>query len=145
MGPLERAIQGLRTAIAEDIGKFVIDIVDEAQTTVILYTPLDTGRAKGNWFVSVRAPVTTYDWNRYSPSGASQIAENRKNLKNWRPDDTIYIRNNLPYIEKLNRGGSQQAPAAFVEKSVLAAAARGVRSGRIIFAKTSRIPYVNVR
>ena len=30
----------------------------------------------------------------------------------------VYVTNNVPYIEKLNRGWSAQAPAAFVEAQI---------------------------
>jgi hypothetical protein len=89
--------------------------------TVVLATPVDTGRARANWQVELNAPAigTT---TRLSPSGAESIAAARTKIAQYKggtPKAAIHITNNLPYIGKLNDGYSKQAPAGFVEKAVM--------------------------
>jgi hypothetical protein len=91
-------------------------------------TPVDTSTAISNWIVGIGAPVT----KQISPHvpgsrGSSQVASALKTisdanqiLKAKKPGQNIYISNSLDYIADLNRGGSTQAPAAFVEMSVMA-------------------------
>jgi len=54
--------------------------------------------------------------------------------RGWKSDGRS-ISNDVEYIDKLNRGSSEQAPAYFIEKTVLAH--RGVTPSGIIVRKTS--------
>lgn len=91
---------------------------------VVLATPIDTGRARGNWQTSVSKsislPVDSLD-----KSGGSTINKGEAVLSATKgiKYPVYWISNNLPYIEELNRGSSQQAPAKFVE-SVIAKAVK---------------------
>ena len=80
-------------------------------------TPVDTGRAKGNWFVSTGSPSRSESDSRKASTavseGSSVIASA---IRISYP--TITVSNNLPYIEKLNNGHSDQAPAKFVELAI---------------------------
>lgn len=75
-------------------------------------TPVDTGRARGNWNISVNKLDGDYDENRteqqYTSPSQLPAAENN--------DDTFYIYNNLPYITKLEYGGYTDKPET--EKTV---------------------------
>lgn len=74
-------------------------------------TPVDTGRAKSNWLPSLNSP----DTRKVEPNQKPDIGPT---LSAYGIDDTIFISNNLPYIQKLNEGSSQQAPAGFVEAAI---------------------------
>ena len=80
-------------------------------------SPVDTGRFRGNWFVSLgQSDRTTDDGRRVSTAvseGGSKIAQ----AVNF-SYPTITLSNNLPYAEKLNEGHSQQAPAKFIEQEI---------------------------
>ena len=52
-------------------------------------TPVDTGKARDGWTI-----IPT-------------------------PANAVYVDNNVPYIEALNNGHSQQAPSHFVERTAL--------------------------
>ena len=84
---------------------------------LVLGTPVDTGRAKGNWFVQLENPLREISQDRRQSTalieGNLVIASARN-----RRLPTIIISNNLPYIERLNQGHSQQAPALFVERII---------------------------
>jgi hypothetical protein len=98
--------------------------------TVVLATPVDTGRARSNWLVQLNSPETS-PIEPYSPgkklgksdsaNASAAIAQGLSVIAQAKPGDTIYISNNLDYIAKLNAGSSQQAPSMFVEKSIDAA------------------------
>lgn len=90
-------------------------------------TPVDTSQALSNWIVTLESPAE----QRISPhypglqgstrnaSAAETLNLAKAVLKNKKPGQAIYIRNNLPYIRRLNDGYSGQAPAGFVERAVL--------------------------
>lgn len=95
--------------------------------TVVLATPVDTGRARSNWQANLSGPAQgTQD--PYAPgvggntAGANTQAaldQARATIASHRPGQAIHITNNLDYIGKLNDGHSAQAPAGFVQTAVL--------------------------
>ena len=80
-------------------------------------TPVDTGRARGNWFVGLNTPNRTVSENR---SASTALSDGTATIN--KTESVVYpsiiISNNLPYIERLNDGHSQQAPAKFVESEI---------------------------
>ncbi len=68
-------------------------------------TPVDTGRARGNWNVKAGSPDLSTD-----NTGLSSVLT----LKKGDGNKPIYITNNLPYAQKLEDGHSKQAPAGMV-------------------------------
>lgn len=87
-------------------------------TGLVRTTPVDTGRAKGNWYVS---PTTksnrTIDQFRKDRQAISQGAATIHSVINEKFPN-ITLSNNLPYIERLNDGYSLQAPKKFVETEI---------------------------
>ena len=77
-------------------------------------TPVDTGAARNNWYVSKDGPGMEFD-----PSKTSQGRETFTRVRTLRPFNTLYVNNNAPYIVRLNEGHSVQAPAGFIEKAVV--------------------------
>jgi len=75
-------------------------------------TPVDTGRARNSW-------LATQNKNEFEKTGSggiplglmSNVSEDK--IEQW------YITNGVPYIKKLNEGSSKQAPARFIENTVL--------------------------
>jgi len=112
-----------------ELVKKVALAVDQA---VVLSTPVDTGRARSNWLVSVDNPeertVETYG----ESSASKAISQGSSEINSFgESNKAIYITNNLPYIQRLNDGYSAQAPAGFVEKS-LQAGIEAARAGRLL-------------
>lgn len=108
-----RANKALRVAVIKTWGK------------IIRMTPVDTGRARSNWFVglSVGSEITKSTSNK----GAIYI---NKKLPGDLLNTKVFLYNNLPYIEKLEFGGygdgpkttggfSMQAPKGFLRVSLL--------------------------
>jgi hypothetical protein len=106
--------------------------------TVVLATPVDTGRARSNWLVSLGDPRDD-TIPPYAPiphlieSSGSRIGEHENaqaaieqgkgEIALARAGQDIHLTNNLPYIQFLNEGRSAQAPAMFVESAIQAGVA----------------------
>lgn len=88
----------------------------EALRQVTISTPVDTGRARWSWFLSVKVPSP-----ELPPEGKYRVPQTTERIKaleqNFTVSDTLYLTNNVPYVPDLNEGSSKQAPARFVEKS----------------------------
>jgi hypothetical protein len=101
-------------------------LVDQA---VVLATPVDTGRARSNWRASNNAPIST-TIAPYAPgnrlglgegaNAAAAMAQARAAAAARKSGETMYITNNLPYIELLNANYSPQAPSRYVEQAIQA-------------------------
>lgn len=102
---------------------------------IVRKTPVDTGRARASWNISVnqadRSVVqqvrTTVQAGTHVSKGLKQSSLKRavnalqsQNLLalDVKLGDTIWITNNLPYIVELEKGHSKQAPAGMVALSI---------------------------
>lgn len=85
---------------------------------VIEKTPVDTGRARGNWQaglnVAVQGQLEAVDKN-----GQPTNAKANKVVSGAKATDTITLANNLPYIQRLEDGSSTQAPNGMVKTTVI--------------------------
>lgn len=89
-------------------------------------TPVDTGRARSNWNVSVNKPDTTAfdvgdeDRSVYSSHSTRKDAQNSTiaDQTNFWRGDVGWIANGLPYILRLERGWSGQAPNGMVKVNI---------------------------
>lgn len=114
--------------------------VDQA---LVLGTPVDTGTARSNWIVSLDVPnentrdayVPLIDGDQSETANAKEaIAQGKGAISQAKPEQAIYLTNNLGYIVALNEGHSAQAPAGFVEEAVDA----GHRAAKIAPFNTGR-------
>tara|TARA_R110000744_G_scaffold14616_4_gene41440 strand:- start:127 stop:630 length:504 start_codon:yes stop_codon:yes gene_type:complete len=99
-----------------DVKKFADSFIDGAEeavrsTTIKLFsaiiqaTPVDEGRARGNWFTTGETPSARVDENIIDKSGKkaeNQAKSTITKLTNW---DVFTLTNNLPYITTLENGG----------------------------------------
>ena len=94
--------------------------------TLVLATPVDTGRARANWRVSIDREVAG-EVGHTSPQVT--LNENKATIERYKGPAPIIVQNNVPYIGALNNGSSAQAPAGFVQKAIQTgvAAARRVK------------------
>lgn len=91
-------------------------IVLELFSSVIMDTPVDTGRSRGEWLTSSGTPVTTLA-NRLDMSGLEAVTDIVAAIPKS-GDITMYLTNNLPYIGALEYGHSNQAPSGMVRKNI---------------------------
>ena len=118
-------------AKARKIEQAASDIAIDAALAIVgnlVYaTPVDTSQALSNWQVSIGSAITSkidaYYPGEYGStqraSAGEALAAAKAALKNKKPGEVIFIRNNVPYIRRLNDGYSKQAPAGFVERAAL--------------------------
>ncbi|MGB1388669.1 MAG: hypothetical protein ACPG61_07255 [Paracoccaceae bacterium] len=89
----------------------------ELFSRVILRTPVDTGRARGNWQVQIGSiPNGTLALD--DRSGTATVSKAQAAASGMDAGDVIYLTNNLPYARRLEEGYSAQAPAGMVALSV---------------------------
>lgn len=79
---------------------------------IIGRTPVDTGRAKGNWQATIASPAAGAT-DTTDPAGAAAIAKAAV-VAQAASGNVFYLVNNLPYIRRLEYGYSSQAPAGMV-------------------------------
>lgn len=112
-------------SFASDIAKFVkltnssLDETGRAITlelfsSVIKDTPVDTGRARGNWQTSLGAPKDgEVSRNGDGPALAEVASETAK----FGMGKVIYLANGLPYILRLEYGWSKQQPGGMARRN----------------------------
>lgn len=77
------------------------------------------GRARANWIPTLGTPSNT-TLDRTDAQGAATIALLAPISARFELGQTIWLTNNVGYIEELNNGHSTQAPAGFVELAIQA-------------------------
>lgn len=88
----------------------------ELFSSVIRDTPVDTGRARGNWQTNTGAPIKSVV-ERDDVSGGAATKEAERVVGQSNLADALYMTNNLPYIEPLENGNSRQPPKAMVKRN----------------------------
>lgn len=102
----------------------------ELYGSIIKDTPVDTGRARGNWQASLDQPIETQSFD----NEAGAVAKLETTVAGFKTGGIIWLSNNLPYIWALEFGGygrgegatnkttrdgySVQAPYGMVRKNV---------------------------
>ncbi|KAA8712945.1 hypothetical protein [Pseudomonas cannabina] len=99
--------------------KAVIDevfrsVVIEIGTSVVVLSPVDTGRFKGNWQLTIDQP-SSQSLDKYDKAGHETIAELVAQANQLEAGQVAYIVNNLVYGIPLEYGHSDQAPAGMVQ------------------------------
>lgn len=95
----------------------------EVYRLAALNTPVDTGRGRWGWYISVGSPSDfqpdpgEYGFPDVMDHGGSDIPETIS------VDDTIYITNNVGYLVFVNNGTRHIRPRRFVERTMAQARA----------------------
>ena len=140
LGSFNARMNKRANALEIGVNALVKRVALTADQTVVLATPVDTGRARSNWITSINRP-SSQTIEPYVPGDKLGIGETanaqaaidqaRTVIETRKSGQSIHITNNLEYIGELNDGSSRQAPANFVGKAVLAAIS-AVKSTRVI-------------
>lgn len=96
----------------QDIDDLVHEVALQSLRGIVQMSPVDTGRFRGNWIVSVNSPNMSSTQEVKSPSQV--IAEGDAALGASDKLPIVYIQNNLPYANRLENGWSKQAPSGMV-------------------------------
>ena len=102
----------------------------------VLATPVDTGRARGNWIVTLGEQAAASDNQRTKDKsgnlaleqargalGVSLIGGGGRNQKSGRFQSavkTIFLTNSVEYVTFLDQGSSRQAPAGMTQQAITA-------------------------
>ena len=101
----DRIVNATRDRIDQKVRMATIGVF----SSVIRMTPVDSGRAKGNWQCTIGSPATGENMTDES----AMIATVPRHA-----GSVVYLTNNLPYIQKLEYGHSTQAPSGMVRISI---------------------------
>ncbi len=120
---IDKVLRALEKVTTQVVKKITLDVTANLR----IVTPVDTGWARANWIPTIGTPASS----RGNPasradklSGASAAsAEQSASMGNVASSYTIsqgktFVTNNVPYIQKLNNGSSQKAPAGFVQGAI---------------------------
>jgi hypothetical protein len=89
----------------------------QLSASIIERTPVDTGRAKGNWQASIGRPELSV-LDTEDKDGSAALAKVRQQVQDA-PGSVFFLANNLPYIRRLEYDAwSPQAPAGMVRVTV---------------------------
>jgi len=112
IGNIKKAIDDITTNTNDKVR----GVMFQALSNIQLGTPVDSGRARSNWFLTTTSP---------SDKETNSVSGNSITLNDLPPfvlDKTIYYTNNLPYIERLEfQGWSKQAPSGWVRTEIIRA------------------------
>ena len=117
--------------VSGDIAKFVGDetrkLALQIDSRVVLETPVDTGSARGNWLASEFIPNNSVldIIDNASAAAMQAIDQGAVVINGASPYTMLYIQNNLPYIQRLNEGWSEQAPSGYIDKIITEEVSRG--------------------
>jgi len=88
-------------------------------TGIVKKTPVDKGRARASWVIGVEQIDTSRPFGpntKFTESEATlQAFKELRELSKIKPTSTVFISNSLPYILRLEKGSSKQAPEGMVE------------------------------
>jgi len=108
------SIAGYAKRTGLSIDNALVTICAEASTNIIKMTPVDTGRARGNWFATIgEASTNTSETRNESDAITGAIVTAQK-----ASGKVFFLSNNLPYIRGLEYGRSKQAPSGFMRLTV---------------------------
>lgn len=86
---------------------------------VILDTPVDTGRLRGNWQLTEQSPATE-QLELFDKSGAAAMTKVQAGVAASTGETTLYLTNNLPYAWRIEFEGwsHTKAPEGMVRKNI---------------------------
>lgn len=86
----------------------------ETFRSVVMRSPVDTGRFRANWVLGYGAPNKTTGEETDKSGGAAlgKIAEGVQSARIG--DSSLFLTNSLPYSFELENGSSRQAPAGMI-------------------------------
>lgn len=91
--------------IPAEVGRMRNALALEGIRTLAFLTPVDTGRARGNYQLTIGAPAEGYNPEAFDKTGQSAAARSAETLSASKdPWDVVWIHNGVPYITYLNDG-----------------------------------------
>ena len=112
------ALTASEKKIKGDFKKFHQQVIAELFRRIVLRTPVDTGRARGNWQIELGGPAQG-TLEVVDKDGSGTILKEIAKLQDIPPFSLVHISNNLEYISYLEHDKrSPQHPEGMVEISL---------------------------
>ena len=109
------ALTASEKKIKGDFKKFHQQVIAEVYRRIVRRTPIDTGRAVGNWQIAFGGPAQGI-LDVVDKDGAATMARELAKLKDIPPFSLVHITNNLEYISYLEyEKRSPKHPEGMVE------------------------------
>ena len=109
---LNKAIVDFQKEVEIDVTTIQRKIAMDLLRGVVMKTPVDTGRARGNWQVTTGTTAPTSELGQSKGAGGSKdkggghtVSKGQKKIDLCKPYGVIYLTNNVPYIGVLEFGG----------------------------------------
>lgn len=99
--------------VEDDVKSILQTIVFRIGREVVTLSPVDTGRFKGNWQLTIGSPATG-SLLRYDESGGITLSDMSRVVRTLSPGQVAYIQNTVTYGYDLEHGSSKQAPYGIV-------------------------------
>lgn len=107
---IEDFTKNVEAAIDQSLQEIVIEI----GSSVVMLSPVLTGRFRGNWQLTLGTP-SNFSLNTYDPIGSATIAEIVQKAQFFTAGQVAYIVNNLTYGPLIETGDhSRKAPNGVV-------------------------------
>ena len=100
LGNVKKAIRKTKVNANKDIKSMYI----LGLKVIIKATPVDEGRVRNNWFLTVGSPTELSGRSAVKGGNGSHRSVSEV-MPNWVLDRKIFFTNNMPYIETLEYGG----------------------------------------
>lgn len=126
MRTLHKAFTKQKQEIKQRANVAKIRLAQAVAFNLIMETPVDTSTALSNWLAGIRNPKSKkvkahfvgIDGSTHSQSSSIAYAVANTVIQRAKVGQTIFISNNIEYINLLNQGYSKQAPVNFIELAV---------------------------
>lgn len=102
----------------KNIDKILRETVEEVFSSIIEDTPIKTGALKGNWIASIGSPSSDKT-GTLDRMGDITVSNMRKEIRDFKTGDTVYLVNTLEYAERIEYGYSGQAPYGMVRVNIV--------------------------
>lgn len=119
-------------------GLLAADVSADLLPELVAATPLDTAKARWNWRVAIGRSVPRAEREPLDSSGEGAVAEGLALIAAAPSGATISVISTSSYIDALNAGSSDQAPAGFIEATTQRVFERSFRSGTAILESPRR-------
>lgn len=112
-GDIDAWIKAAESTVEEAVEIFVRDV----HTALVMRSPVDTGRFRGNWQITFNS-IPNHAINRMDKGGSTVISEEQAKtygmFKRGGAITSVHFSNMLIYANALEYGHSQQAPEGVV-------------------------------
>ena len=124
----EKMCEKMQQAVIHDTYTYIVGEVPSSVGGVEKGTPVDTGRAAASWDLTIGSPSSTMEPEsphkrfkkgsrlKYKPK-SRKVRDAKNIIRSAKLDSSVYIINNLPYIERLEHGYSKKN-RYFVAKAI---------------------------